>query len=366
MDGIILGCLVILIITLVVLLAVTSIKNKHLDVKLSRVAENMNDLKVELNTLQMMNHQSNEDFRNDMQYQQNELKDDLNRFMVGNREEIRQFQQYQMAAVSKLVQQASNMENSGKQMAALTQQIHQLESILGDKKQRGIFGESLLYLVYEKVFGKPGRYYATQYKLSNGFMVDSIIFAPESLGHICVDSKFPLENYNKIYSDHISSGERISYQKFFRNDVKNKINEISNKYIIPGETADFAMMFIPAESVYNEIIANYQELVDYSFERHVYLTSPTNLFMYLSTIESLWLKIAQSENVEKMQQEFKLLSDEFERFKARYSTVERDAQKLSRDISDLNITSEKITKRFNQIILLDDNRDEPIIEWSEM
>lgn len=357
MDVIIVGCLVVLIVILLILLVMTLVKNKQTDSKLSEMSKGMSAMKSDLSTLYALNKQANEDFRSDMQYSQNELKNDLNRFLVSNHEELHQMQQYQINAVTRLVQQASTIENSGKQMDVLARQIQHLEAILGDKKQRGIFGESLLYLVYEKVFGAPGRYYDTQVKLSNGTLVDSLIYAPESLGDICVDAKFPLENYNHACEEGISASDRLIYQKMFRNDVKNKINDIASKYIVPGETADFAMMFIPAESIYNEIIANYQELVDYSYEKHVYLTSPTNLFMYLSTIENLWLKIAHSENMEKMQQEFKVLSEEFERFKARYMAIEKDAQKLNKDIADLNITSDKISKRFNQIISLENEND---------
>lgn len=251
--------------------------------------------------------------------------------------------------IEKVIEQSVNINNSQKEMLKLSDQIGTLQGILSDKKQRGIFGESQLYSIFEKAFGSSGDSYEKQFKLKNGLIADSVIFGPESLGNICVDSKFPLENYNKANDNTKTQAEKDAALKLFKQDVKFKINDIASKYIIPGETANFAFMFIPAESVYNEIIAECQELVDLSYQKHVYLTSPTNLMAYLFTIESLWLEIKRTENIIELQTEFAKLSEEFARFEARREALNKDFDKVAADMKQLNTTGSKIQKRFTEI-----------------
>ena len=135
-----------------------------------------------------------------------------------------------------VLERLSKIDEAQKKIEALSSNVVSLQDVLTDKKSRGIFGEVQLYQILASVFGeKNDKLYQKQYKLSNGTIVDSIIFTPEPLGNIAVDSKFPLENYRKMYNNELNQIERESARKDFVNDLKKHIDAISSKYIIKNE-----------------------------------------------------------------------------------------------------------------------------------
>ena len=173
----------------------------------------------------------------------------------------------------KINERMVRIDETQRSLDGLSENIISLQSVLQDKKSRGTFGEIELYSLLESAFGNDPRRYARQYTLSNNTKADAVIFGPDSLGMICIDSKFPLENYRRIYDNGISQQEREKAKTAFRNDVLKHINDISSKYIIPGETAEMAYMFIPAEAVFAEIYASFPEITDRSYEARVYIVS---------------------------------------------------------------------------------------------
>ena len=184
-----------------------------------------------------------------------------------------------------VLERLSKIDEAQKKIENLSVDIVSLENILTDKKTRGIFGEVNLYNILKNVFGeKNDLLYKTQYKLSNGYIADSVIFAPEPLRTIAIDSKFPLEAYRIIVDKKKSDVERNLAFKQFKLDVKKHIDDISYKYIIDGETSDQAMMFIPAEAIFAEINAYHQDIVEYAYKKRVWLTSPTTLISTLTMI----------------------------------------------------------------------------------
>ena len=150
----------------------------------------------------------------------------------------------------------TRIDEAQKKIDGLGNEIVSLESILTDKKSRGIFGEVNLYHILSSIFGeKNDKIYQTQYTLSNTTIADAIVFGPEPLGTICIDSKFPLENYRRLVEKGLTNSERELRSKAFESDVKKHIDAISSKYIIAGETSDQAIMFLPAEAIFAEINA---------------------------------------------------------------------------------------------------------------
>ena len=249
----------------------------------------------------------------------------------------------------KINERMVRIDETQRSLDGLSENIISLQSVLQDKKSRGTFGEIELYSLLESAFGNDPRRYARQYTLSNNTKADAVIFGPDSLGMICIDSKFPLENYRRIYDNGISQQEREKAKTAFRNDVLKHINDISSKYIIPGETAEMAYMFIPAEAVFAEIYASFPEITDRSYEARVYIVSPTTLMAYITAIRSIYLGQKKDEKAKEIAVLLSDLSREFIRLKERTETLQRDFEKIIPDFERVAISSNKIIKRFASI-----------------
>ena len=189
--------------------------------------------------------------------------------------------------------------------------------------------------------------------MSNGSIADSILYAPEPLGTICIDSKFPLENYERMTDKNLSATEREMATKLFKNDVKKHIDAIASKYIIPGETSDEAIMFLPAEAIFAEINAYHSELLQYSYDKKVWITSPTTLMSTLTIIQMILKNIERDKYAQVIHVELNKLSKEFMKYRERWDKLSRSIDTVTKDIKEINITTEKITKRFDSINSVD-------------
>ena len=250
---------------------------------------------------------------------------------------------------SQVLERMGKLDESQNSLKELSMSITHLQSILTDKKTRGIFGEIELYSLLETAMGTDEKRYAKQYKLSNGSIADAVLFASEPLRMIAIDSKFPLENYNRIMQEDISKEERKRLQNAFVSDVKKHIKAIADKYIIAHETAEFAYLFLPAEAVFSYIHANCDALVQYSYEQKVYLVSPTTLMAYITAIKAIYLGVQRNENVAQIQDALKRLQVEFDRFEKRYQSVSNDFEKVYQDMKLVSITANKLLTRFKEI-----------------
>lgn len=247
---------------------------------------------------------------------------------------------------NKINEKIVKIDEAQKGLNDLSSNIVSLQSVLQDKKSRGTFGEVELYSLLETAFGNNQERYQKQYILSNSLKVDAIVFGNESLGKIPIDSKFPLENYRKMYDGDLSKIEKDKAKIAFRNDVLKHIKDIHDKYIIPGETAEMAYMFIPSEAVFAEIYANFQDVIDKSYEAKVYIVSPTTLMAYLTAIRSIYLGQQKDQKAKEIEALLAELSIEFSRLKDRQETLQRDFEKIVPDFENMFITSNKIIKKF--------------------
>lgn len=255
-----------------------------------------------------------------------------------------------------ILERISKIDEAQKKIDSLTSEIVDLQSVLTDKKTRGIFGEVNLNYILTSVFGeKKGEIYDVQHTMSNGSIADSILFAPEPLGTICIDSKFPLENYQRMTDKSLSNQERETATKLFKQDVKKHIDAIASKYIIPGETADEAIMFLPAEAIFAEINAYHYDLLDYSYSKKVWIASPTTLMSTLTIIQMIIKNMEKDKYAKVIHVELNKLSNEFSKYRERWDKLSRSIDTVTRDIKDINITTEKITKRFDSINSVDIN-----------
>ncbi|MDY0277245.1 MAG: DNA recombination protein RmuC [Acholeplasma sp.] len=248
-----------------------------------------------------------------------------------------------------VVERLTKIDEAQKNIEKLSTEVYSLNNILIDKKTRGIFGEVQLHQLLSAVLGDNDKLYQEQKQLSNGKIVDAIIHAPSPLGSIAVDSKFPLNSYQKIVESVKDDENFKSATKQFKIDIKKHIKDIAEKYIISGETADQAIMFIPAEAIFSELISKHSDLIEEASKNKVWIVSPTTLISTLTIIQTVVKNMERDRQSSLIVEELKILSNEFRLYAERWMKLERTAETLTSDIKDINITTNKITKKFRSI-----------------
>ncbi len=249
-----------------------------------------------------------------------------------------------------ILERLSKIDEAQKKIETLSTDIVSLQSILTDKKARGIFGEVNLYQILKSVFGENNdKVYKTQYTLPNGTIADSILFAPAPLGTIAIDSKFPLENYRMMVDKKLPIDVRERYEKQFKIDVKKHIDAISEKYIIKDVTSSQAIMFLPAEAIFAELNAYHSDLIEYSYRKRVWITSPTTLMSTLTVIQMIIKNIERDKYTSIIHNELNKLGVEFERYRERWDKLAKSIQSVNKEVEEVQITSNKITNKFNMI-----------------
>jgi DNA recombination protein RmuC len=179
--------------------------------------------------------------------------------------------------------------------------------------------------------------------------VDCALFLPEPTGMVAVDSKFPLENYHRMYEIGINEVDKLSAQRQFKADIKKHVDDIASKYIIADVTSDGAVMFIPAEAVFAEIHAYHPDLVDYAMAKRVWVVSPTTLMAVLNTARAVLKDVETRKQVHIIKDELGKLGKEFGRFDTRMKKLADHIRQAHEDAQDVQTTSQKISRRFSQI-----------------
>ena len=253
-----------------------------------------------------------------------------------------------------VLEKLAKIDEAQKKIDSLSTDIVSLQGILTDKKSRGIFGEVNLTHILSSVFGDSNdKVYQLQYTFENGSIADAVLFAPEPLGTIAIDSKFPLENYRIMVDKNQDKLSREVASKLFKNDVKKHIDAIASKYIIPGVTSDQAIMFLPAEAIFAELNAYHDDIIEYAYKKRVWITSPTTLMSTLTTIEVIIKNQERDKYAKIIQEELQKLSIEFGRYRDRWDKLSRSIESVNKDVLDIHTTTEKISKRFDSINKVD-------------
>lgn len=260
---------------------------------------------------------------------------------------------------TRVLEHLSRIDEAQKRINELSSNVVSLQEVLTDKRSRGAFGEVQLSALVSNLM--PQKSFSLQHTLSNGTRVDCMLHLPKPSGDIPIDAKFPLESYRRMLDMTLSESQRALSQAQFRQDIRKHIRDIADKYLIPNETAEGAVMFIPSESVFSEIHANFSELVDESHQQRVWLVSPTTMMAVLTTARALLKDAATREQVDQIQQHLYLLSKDFGRFQGRMDKLAVHIRQAHEDVSDVNISARKISKRFGQIerVELDQLEDQP-------
>ena len=298
------------------------------------------------------------EFKNDLNQNTNKNFNELNDKMeqklrlINDRVNERLDQNFEKTnkTFTNVLERLSKIDEAQKKIDTLSTDIVSLQEVLTDKKTRGIFGEVNLKHILSNVFGENNdKMYKLQYTLPNTYIADSVVFAPEPLGIIAIDSKFPLENYQNMVNRDNTKESRLNYEKLFKLDMKKHIDAISSKYILPGVTTDQAIMFLPAEAIFAEVNAYHQDIIDYAYKKKVWITSPTTLISTLTTIQIIVKNLERDKYTKVIHNELLLLDDEFKRYKDRWDKLYRSIETVSKDVKDIHTTTDKITKRFNSI-----------------
>ncbi len=246
-----------------------------------------------------------------------------------------------------VLQRLGAMDEAQRHLQALTREVVGLEALLGDKRARGAFGEVQLESLVQNVL--PPAFYRFQHTLSTGVRVDCLLQLPEPTGHLAVDAKFPLENYRRSLDPDSTPQEREDARRRLKADVRAHIDAIASKYILPGETAGGAVMFIPAESLFAEIHGHLPEVVEHAQRRDVWLTSPTTLFALLHTVAGLIKDASTRAHGEQIRVELGRLAADFTRFDQRLASLARHQAQLAQDLEALQVSGRQISRRFAQI-----------------
>ena len=256
-----------------------------------------------------------------------------------------------------ILERLSKIDEAQKKIDSLSTNIISLQDILTDKKSRGTFGEVQLNHILSVVFGeKNDKLYELQKKLENSMIADAVLYIPEPVGMLCIDSKFPLENYQRMIDMNNTDSERKQFARDFKSNVKKHINDISSKYIIGGQTSDQAIMFIPAEAIFAEINAYHQDLLDYAGEKKVWITSPTTLMSVLSTVQVVLRNLEREKYAGIIHEELNKLGKEFKLYKDRWESLAKNIKRVSEDVDRINITSNKIERKFDRISKVEMNQ----------
>ena len=248
------------------------------------------------------------------------------------------------SAFGNVKEQLGKLEETNKQIIAISKDISSLQELLRAPKFRGAMGETLLENLLSQVL--PKEHYQAQYRFKNGDAVDAVIRLGERL--VPVDAKFSLENFQKMIET-IDEPVKEAYRKKFIQDVKNRINEISAKYILPAEnTFDFALMYIPAENVYYEVIVK-EDIFSYSMQKKVIPVSPNTFYAYLQVICLGLRGLKVEENAKLILKSLSALSMETEKFKEDFNTLGSHLVNANTKYSDAQKRFDKITERLINI-----------------
>ncbi len=250
------------------------------------------------------------------------------------------------ASLGELQQRLKTIDKAQENITKLSGDVLSLQDILSNKQTRGAFGEIQLHDIVSKAL--PSDSYSLQHTLSNGKRADCLIHLPNPPGPIVIDSKFPLEAYEALRRAK-SDYELNDAARLMRTAVRTHIKAISEKYIIEGETADGALMFLPSEAVYAELHANFSELVREGFNARVWIVSPTTCMATLNTMRAILKDARMREQAGAIRKELALLYTDVDRLGTRVENLDRHFGMAAKDIAEIKISADKAGRRAQRL-----------------
>ncbi|MBL8469483.1 DNA recombination protein RmuC [Methyloversatilis discipulorum] len=241
----------------------------------------------------------------------------------------------------------ATIDEAQKKIEGLSTSVVSLKELLGDKKARGAFGEVQLEALVRNAL--PPDAFEFQATLSNGARVDCLLRLPEPTGRVAVDSKFPLENYHRMFAADAAEADRRQAQAAFRADVRKHVDDIAAKYIIADETSDGAVMFLPAEAVFAELHAHHAEVIAYAQAKRVWIVSPTTLMAVLNTARAVLKDVETRKQIHLIRDALGRLAKDFTLFDKRMEKLATHIRQAHDDVQEVAISSRKISGQFVRI-----------------
>jgi len=239
------------------------------------------------------------------------------------------------------------IDEAQKSLAELSSHVVSLQDILSNKQARGAFGEEQLEAIVRDQL--PPAHFEFQATLSNRTRADCLLRLPPPLGPLAIDAKFPREAYDAMREAGGDEAARAAAQRAFANAITKHVNDIADKYIIPGETAEAAMMFVPSEAVYCEIYTSIKDVADKARRARVFIVSPTTLWAVLNTMRAILKDARMREQADAIQREVGLLLEDVARLGKRVDNLEGHFAAAEKDVREIRTSADKILRRGDRI-----------------
>jgi DNA recombination protein RmuC len=244
--------------------------------------------------------------------------------------------------LAELRERLAVIDRAQKNITELSTQVVGLQEILSNKQARGSFGEIQLKDLVENIL--PPNAYAFQVTLGNGKRADCLLKLPNPPGPIAIDSKFPLEGYEALRNAG-DDAARLQARRRLATDLRAHVQAIAERYIVPGETAESALMFLPSEAVYAELHANFREVIEESYRARVWIVSPTTLMATLNTVRAVLKDVQMRKQAGVIQAEVTKLLEDIARLDERTGKLQRHFDQAADDLRLIRVSTEKITRR---------------------
>ncbi len=241
------------------------------------------------------------------------------------------------------------IDSAHKNLADLTSQVTTLRDVLANKQARGAFGQARMEAIVQD--GMPKGAFAFQHTLSNRTRPDCVVFLPDGRP-LCIDAKFPLESVTAMRDARSDDERKVATQRL-RQDVMKHVADIAGKYLIPGETQDTALMFVPSESVYAEIHDGFDDVIQKAYRARVVLVSPSLLMLAIQVMQQILKDARMRDAADQIRTEVMSLSDDLARLRERVLKLQKDFGNVNEDVRQILISADKIEKRAGRIEELD-------------
>ncbi len=310
------------------------------------------ELRARLGGLGDLTSASNEALQQRLLDQERQMRETLDKLSLRVGESLQTSTTKTQETLAQLRERLAVMDSAQANITELSNQMVGLQDILSNKQARGAFGEVQLKDLVEGVM--PPRSFAFQATLSNGRRADCLLHLPNPPGPIAIDAKFPLESYNLMQAAE-AEADRVQAARAFDRDIRKHIQDIAERYIIAGETAEAALMFLPSEAVYATLQgdARFAGAVEQSFRQRVFIVSPTTLWATLNTVRAVFKDVRMREQAHIIQREVQVLMKDVERLDKRVGNLSTHFQQASKDIDEIQISARKIVSRGEKIEALE-------------
>jgi DNA recombination protein RmuC len=266
--------------------------------------------------------------------------------------------------VTDLRERLARIDEAQKKIGDLSTQVVSLQEVLSNKQARGAFGEVQLNDLVQSAL--PPQAYSFQHTLSSGVRADCLLMLPNPPGSIAIDAKFPLESYSALRAVAAGDGPALVVaQRAFQQAMRKHIGDIRDKYIVPGETAESALMFLPSEAVYAELHANFTGLVEESYRARVWIVSPTTMMATLNTVRAVLKDVRMREQAGEIQKTVGLLMGDVQRLGDRVERLKTHFGQTEKDLREIDVSADRITKRGQRILDVDLGEEPELPQRSE-